>query len=161
MTQESSAGGSGPSMTSPFSHFASFTFPAASQSTTPQPAAQQQVQPPPTQPAFDPFAAFAAAKPAAPATDDEEWNFTSSLPPAAPSKPREHKSLVSDTGLRAEFLAKRVGANNSINIVFSFSNNTAQPITELHFQLAVTKVRLRAPSRTCEYSLLTSRLLAT
>ncbi|EQK97846.1 hypothetical protein G6O67_001261 [Ophiocordyceps sinensis] len=139
MTQESSAGGSGPSMTSPFSHFASFTSPAASQSTTPQPAAQQQVQPPPTQPAFDPFAAFAAAKPAAPATDDEEWNFTSSLPPAAPSKPREHKSLVSDTGLRAEFLAKRVGANNSINIVFSFSNNTAQPITELHFQLAVTK----------------------
>ncbi|XP_044715525.1 VHS domain-containing protein [Hirsutella rhossiliensis] len=127
MTQDSSAGASGPT----------------SQSTTPQPAAQQQPPPPPPppQPASDPFAAFSAPpKPAAAtADDDDEWNFTSSLPPAAPSKPREHKSLVTDTGLRAEFLAKRVGPNNAINIVFSFGNNTAQPITELHFQLAVTK----------------------
>lgn len=149
MTQDSSAGASGPGLTPSFSQFASFTSPAASQSTTPQPAAQQQTQPPPPPPsqhASDPFAAFGAPKPAA---DDEEWNFTSSLPPAAPSKPREHKSLVCDTSLRAEFLAKRVGPNNSINIVFSFGNNTAQPITELHFQLAVTKVRPCLSSPLC------------
>ncbi|PHH88026.1 hypothetical protein CDD83_8086 [Cordyceps sp. RAO-2017] len=141
MTQDSSARGNVPDMASSFSQFASFTSPAASQSTTPQPTTQQQPQPPTLQPAADPFAALASpsATAAKSNNDDDEWNFTSSLPPEAPTKPSEHKSLVSDTSLRTEFLAKRVGAGNAINIVFSFSNNTAQSISGLHFQLAVTK----------------------
>lgn len=151
MTQDSSARGVPPSQTPTFSQFASFTTPVASQSTTPQPAAHQQPQPPAPQPASDPFAALGASYTSPPpkptvSNEDDEWNFSSSLPPEAPTpevptKPREHKSTVSDTNLRTEFLAKRVGSNNSIDIVFSFTNNTAQPISELHFQLAVTKVR--------------------
>ncbi|PNY29469.1 ADP-ribosylation factor-binding protein GGA2 [Tolypocladium capitatum] len=145
MTQGSSARGIAPSQTPPpFSQFASFTTPVASQSTTPQPAAHQQPQPPAPPPASDPFAALGASSTPPPqklpvSSEDDEWNFSSSLPPEAPTKPREHKSTVSDTNLRTDFLAKRVGANNSINIVFAFTNNTAQPISELHFQLAVTK----------------------
>ena len=30
---------------------------------------------------------------------------------------------------------------SSISLLFAFSNNTAQPVSEIHFQLAVTKVR--------------------
>ncbi|EEY23633.1 VHS domain-containing protein [Verticillium alfalfae VaMs.102] len=37
-------------------------------------------------------------------------------------------------------LANRTTANSSaMNIVFAFSNTTAQPVTELHYQVAVTK----------------------
>lgn len=144
MTEDNSAKGNLANQTPPFSQFASFSTPIASQSTTPQPAAQQQPKPPAPQPAVDPFASLAASstppppKPAV-SNDDDEWNFTSSLPPETPSKPREHKSIVSDGNLRTEFLAKRVGPSNSINLHFAFTNNTAQPISELHFQLAVTK----------------------
>ncbi|KJZ72420.1 hypothetical protein HIM_08223 [Hirsutella minnesotensis 3608] len=138
MTQDSTAKGNAPSTTPSFSQFASFTSPTASQSTTPQPPIQQQPQPPAAPPSFDPFAAFSMSK-AVPAVEEEEWNFTSSLPPEAPTKPREHRSIVFNTNLRAEFVAKRVGASNAINIIFAFSNNTAQPVSELHFQLAVTK----------------------
>ncbi|POR34882.1 ADP-ribosylation factor-binding protein GGA2 [Tolypocladium paradoxum] len=154
MTQDSSARGAAPSQTPTFSQFASFTTPMASQPTTPlpttpQPAAHQQPQPPALQPASDPFAVLGASNTPPPpkptvSNEDDEWNFSSSLPseslpPEAPTRPREHRSTVSDTNLRTELVAKRVGANNSINIVFAFTNNTAQPISELHFQLAVTK----------------------
>ncbi|PHH69621.1 hypothetical protein CDD80_6610 [Ophiocordyceps camponoti-rufipedis] len=122
MTQDSSAGGN---LASPFSNFASLTSPAGSKSTTPQP--QSQPSKPHAQPSPQP--------PAAATNDDDEWNFTSSLPPETP--PREHSSLVSDSSLRTEMLAKRQG--NAIRILFSFSNTSAMAISELHFQLAVTK----------------------
>ncbi|CCT67381.1 probable Arf-binding protein [Fusarium fujikuroi IMI 58289] len=123
-----------------------------SQSTTPQPRFQQQ-PPPPSQPASDPFAILGAgnfnsqrASPAPPqpqpaptANDDDEWNFSSALPPE-PSKPKEHQAVVSNTNVKIEMIARRAPGNeNAINIVFAFSNNVTQPIGEFHFQLAVTK----------------------
>ncbi|KAL7905682.1 VHS domain-containing protein [Trichoderma velutinum] len=146
LTQGSTARGAGQNNTPPpFSQFASFTSPPASQSVTPQPNYQQQQQAPP--PAVsNAFASFStgppAPQPAAVSNDDDEWNFSSALPAEqpAPAKPREHKGTAGNSGLRTDFLAKRSTAvSNSINIVFAFSNNTAQPINELHFQLAVTK----------------------
>lgn len=48
---------------------------------------------------------------------------------------------MSNGSLKIDLVANRaVAAAPSINLLFSFSNNTAQPISELHFQLAVTKV---------------------
>ncbi|KFG82342.1 VHS domain-containing protein [Metarhizium anisopliae] len=151
MTQDNSASGNVSNQTPSFSQFASFTSPAASQPGTPQPAVHQQPKPPSYQPASDPFAAVGAAsalasaptpppQPAAVSNDDDEWNFSSSLPPAAPNKPKEHKGTINQGLLRTDFLAGRAtSASNSIHITFAFSNNSAQPITELHFQLAVTK----------------------
>ncbi|KAL7892896.1 VHS domain-containing protein [Trichoderma sp. SZMC 28014] len=145
LTQGSTARGAGQNDTPPppFSQFASFTSPPASQSATPQPNYQQQTSPPPA--ASNAFASFTnnppAPKPAAVSNDDDEWNFSSALPTEqAPAKPTEHKGTAGNSSLRTDFLAKRSTAvSNSINIVFAFSNNTAQPINELHFQLAVTK----------------------
>lgn len=147
MTQNSSA-------QSQVSPFAAFNSPPASSSATPQPAFQQQSAFSPPQPAAaDPFASLggsmnkepaAAAPPPQPtvSNDDDEWNFTSSLPPAAPSKPKQHQATISNTSVRIDFLAGRQDeSSSSMKLSFAFSNNTAQPISELHFQLAVTKVR--------------------
>ncbi|CAJ0551650.1 Ff.00g056290.m01.CDS01 [Fusarium sp. VM40] len=153
MTQDNSARGpvSTPTPPPPFSQFASFSQPV-SQSTTPQPPFQQQPAPP-SQPASDPFAILGASnlnsqraspappqpKPAAVSNDDDEWSFSSALPPE-PSKPKEHQAMVSSTNVKIEMQARRAPGNeNAINIVFAFSNNIPQPIGELHFQLAVTK----------------------
>lgn len=152
MTQDNSARGPVSTPTPPpFSQFASFSQPV-SQSTTPQPPFQQQPAPPP-QPASDPFAILGASnlnsqraspappqpKPAAVSNDDDEWSFSSALPPE-PSKPKEHQAMVSSTNVKIEMQARRAPGNeNAINIVFAFSNNIPQPISELHFQLAVTK----------------------
>ncbi|UKZ49596.1 hypothetical protein TrVGV298_003843 [Trichoderma virens] len=145
LTQGSTARGAGQNDTPPpFSQFASFTSPPASQSATPQPNYQQQQAPPPA--VSNAFASFStgspAPKPAAVSNDDDEWSFSSALPAEqpVPAKPKEHKGIASNSSLRTDFLAKRSTAvSNSINILFAFSNNTAQPINELHFQLAVTK----------------------
>ncbi|KAI6748296.1 hypothetical protein HG530_015576 [Fusarium avenaceum] len=153
MTQDNSARGPVSTPTPPplFSQFASFSQPV-SQSTTPQPPFQQQPAPP-SQPASDPFAMLGASnlnsqraspappqpKPAAVSNDDDEWSFSSALPPE-PSKPKEHQAMVSSTNVKIEMQARRAPGNeNAINIVFAFSNNIPQPIGELHFQLAVTK----------------------
>lgn len=156
LTEESSA--KGPASTStpppPFSAFSAFnSAPSTSQNNTPQPF-QSAFQPPAAAaaaPSSDPFAALASsnfssqpAQPAAPkAADDDEWNFSSALPTETPALPREHKAVVANTGLKIDLLANRTtSASNSINLLFAFSNNTAQPISEVHFQLAVTKVGL-------------------
>ncbi|KAM0285463.1 hypothetical protein ACHAQH_001412 [Verticillium albo-atrum] len=139
-----------------FSNLSSFTSPSASQSGTPQPQANYIFnKPPPPVPASDPFAALGAsfsppqsttpvpaaapAKAPAASNDDDEWSFSSALP-QAPAQPREHKTIISDGGVKIEMLANRNTENSSaMNIVFAFSNNTAQPVTELHYQVAVTK----------------------
>lgn len=129
---------------------------------TPQPPAYSPAfaPPPPSQPANDPFAALgggipssaspapgaapAAAAPPKPtvSNDDDEWNFASALPPSAPSQPKEHRLMVSNNNLRVDMVAGRTSASpNALNISFAFSNNTASQISELHFQIAVTKVR--------------------
>jgi ADP-ribosylation factor-binding protein GGA len=155
MTQDNSARGQVSTPTPPpFSQFASFSQPV-SQSTTPQPPLQQQPAPP-SQPASDPFAMLGAGsitsqraspappqrQPAAASNDDDEWSFSSALPPE-PSKPKEHQATVSNTNVKVEMVARRAPGNeNAINIIFAFSNNVPQPISELHFQLAVTKVSI-------------------
>jgi ADP-ribosylation factor-binding protein GGA len=141
------------------SAFSSFSSPPGSQSITPQPPSHQPAafQPPAAAPAAstaDPFAALTgtpasqSSKGKAPANnDDDEWNFASSLPPTTPGKPKEQRATLNSTGLRVDWVASRSkpGAN-SLTMAFAFSNNLAQPVSELHFQLAVTKVRSLPPS---------------
>ncbi|KUI72411.1 hypothetical protein VM1G_07970 [Cytospora mali] len=139
--------------TDPFSSFDAFnSAPSTSKNNTPQPPKYQQSAFAPPSQAIDPFAALAAPRAAPPQAsapapaasqannDDDEWNFSSALPTETPTLSREHKVLVSNTSLKIDMLANRTtGTSNSINLLFAFSNNTAQPISELHFQLAVTK----------------------
>ncbi|KAG6004010.1 hypothetical protein E4U21_001514 [Claviceps maximensis] len=153
ITGDNSASGNLSNQTASFSQFSSFTSPVPSQSGTPQPSLYQQPKPPPSyQATADPFAAVTSAstptqtptplsqQAAVSNNDDDEWNFTSALPPAMSDKPKEHKGTINQSLLRTDFLAGRTtGASNSIHITFAFSNNSSQPVTELHFQLAVTK----------------------
>lgn len=162
--------GASSSTPDPFSSFNAFnSAPSTSKNNTPQPPKYQQSAFAAPAKAADPFAALssqsfgtgfpttskpatpapapAPAAPAAPAAsvsqgnDDDEWNFASALPTETPALPREHRAVVNNTGLKIDMLANRTTASsNSINLLFAFSNNTAQPISELHFQLAVTKV---------------------
>ncbi|XDG04800.1 hypothetical protein ABKA04_004415 [Annulohypoxylon sp. FPYF3050] len=155
MTQNNSAKGPVSNPTPPpQSPFSSFTSPPmGSQSTTPQPQFSQQSSfsrpPPQKSPANDPFAALAspqfASKPATPkpvpaaaTAEDDEWSFSSALPPE-PSLPKEHQALVKDGPLQIQFVASRQPPQNILHLVFSFSNTTAASINQLHFQLAATK----------------------
>ncbi|KAF9873585.1 VHS domain-containing protein [Colletotrichum karsti] len=158
MTEDNSAKGPMSKTTTPqppsFSQFASFTSPAASQSGTPQPSVMSAFKPPQqaAAPSSDPFAALGspafsskpstpapASQPAPAANDDDEWAFSSALPPEQPSLPKEHRATISESTVKIEMMAGRTGPGNSLNFSFAFSNNSAQPVTELHFQLAATK----------------------
>lgn len=78
----------------------------------------------------------------APAAEDDEWNFASSLPPSN-ALPSTNKVQVLDSQLRIDFVARRVPSSpRQIHIQAVFSNTTTQPIGELHFQVAVEKVIL-------------------
>lgn len=67
--------------------------------------------------------------------NDDEWTFTSSLPDHA------HEVNVVNTSIHVNFLISRPPQlKNAILINSNISNNTTQPITDLTFQLAVTKV---------------------
>lgn len=48
-----------------------------------------------------------------------------------------------DSSLRIEFVARRnaSGGRQQIQVVALFTNTTNQPLNELHFQVAVEKVR--------------------
>ncbi|KAF6837534.1 vhs domain-containing protein [Colletotrichum musicola] len=158
MTENNSAKGpmsnSATPQTSSFSQFASFTSPSASQSGTPQPSVMSAFKPPQQATAStDPFAALGSpafsskpstpAPPAAPAAsaanDDDEWAFSSALPPEQPTLPKEHRATISESTVKIEMMAGRTGTGNSLNFSFAFSNTSAQPVTELHYQLAATK----------------------
>ncbi|KAI0010691.1 VHS-domain-containing protein [Xylariaceae sp. FL0662B] len=155
MTQNNSAKAPASSATPPlFSAFSGFESPPpGSQSNTPQPSQFAFSQPPPQKstPANDPFAALASPqfpskpatpKPAAPVatTDDDEWSFSSALPPEAPSLPKEHTATIKDGPLQINLKATRSPqSTNALSLLFAFSNNTVVPVGDLHFQLAVTK----------------------
>ncbi|KAK3319809.1 VHS domain-containing protein [Cercophora scortea] len=145
-----------PQSSSSFSNFASFTSPPSSQSTTPQPPhSMRSAFASPPRPAADPFAALGsssfsssskpstpvpASAPAAAANDEDEWSFSSALPPEAPPQPKEHRAKVSDTFIQIDLVAtRRVPGAPAIDLLFLFTNKTALPVSELHFQLAVTK----------------------
>ncbi|KAI1644960.1 VHS-domain-containing protein [Daldinia loculata] len=154
VTQHNSARAPSPTPP-PFSPFSGFTSnPAGSQSNTPQLNLSQQSsfsRPPPQKaPApIDPFAALASPqfsskpatpKPAAPpaTADDDEWSFSSALPPES-SLPKELRVDVKDGPLQIHLNAARSRTPSALSLVFLFSNTTAAPISNLHFQLAVTK----------------------
>lgn len=142
----------------PFSPFSGFMSPPpGSQSNTPQPSLTQQSTfpkpPQKTTPANDPFAALgtpqfsskpATPKPAAPAAaaeEDDEWSFSSALPESTYSK--KHNVTVKDSGplvihLQAE---RSPNAPSGLFLRFLFSNTTSTVLSDLHFQIAVTKVR--------------------
>jgi ADP-ribosylation factor-binding protein GGA len=166
LTQSNSAKGQVPTSASPgpFSNFSSLTSAPASKSATPQPPSKQAFSPPSQQQATatDPFAALASLSPTPPAAapaqsapppanDDDEWNFASALPPEQPQLPKEHQVVVSNTGLRIDMAARRAGPSDPpIQLLFAFSNNAAQQLTELHFQLAVTKVCCHLSMWSCD-----------
>ncbi|AEO59899.1 hypothetical protein MYCTH_2308546 [Thermothelomyces thermophilus ATCC 42464] len=153
VTQGNSARGQLPTSSPspvPFSNYSSFTSAPGSQSGTPHPPQRSAFSPPSQSTATtDPFAALSSLSPqppsapaptAAAANDDDEWNFSSALPPETPQAPKEHTAVVSNTSLKLDMIANRtVDTDPSISLLFAFTNNTAQQVTELHFQLAVTK----------------------
>ena len=153
MTQNSSAKSNTASHQG-FSAFASFTSAPTSQSPTPQPPPQSAFSPPLASSEADPFAILsgatsprpAQAKPSA-SNDDEEWSFSSALPPEAPPPPpREHRATVNNSMVKVDMFACRSSAApNAMVVLFSFSNNSAQQVTELHYQIAVTRVRVIPP----------------
>jgi ADP-ribosylation factor-binding protein GGA len=89
---------------------------------------------------FD-FANPAPAPAAAPTAtaDDDEWAFSSALPEGLPA---ENTILVSETSLSILLYAAREPQTPAvITMSISFSSKTDQPISELTFMAAVTKVR--------------------
>lgn len=145
--------------------FSAFNTPA--QSRTPQLSLlqqkkQQQQQQVPKEPASDPFSILnlpgkpvpnplynpasqqkqatnitKASNGASPMDDD--WNFSSALPDDMPSK---SAIIVSQKGIGIAFQVSRRATNETIiDILARFSNRSSNLITELTFQVAVTKVR--------------------
>lgn len=79
------------------------------------------------------------------AAEDDEWNFASSLPQSN-SLPATNQVQVLSSQLRVDFQVRRVqNAPRQIYVKAVFSNATSQPISELHFQVAVEKVRTHSP----------------
>ncbi|KAJ5130800.1 uncharacterized protein N7515_006839 [Penicillium bovifimosum] len=73
------------------------------------------------------------------AAEDDEWDFASSLP-AGNALPSTNKIQVLNSQLRVDFAARRLPTQpRQIHVVAHFSNTTSQPISELHFQVAVEK----------------------
>ncbi|KAK4993375.1 ARF-binding protein [Elasticomyces elasticus] len=65
---------------------------------------------------------------------EDEWTFSSALPDQA------HDLTVTNSSIRTVFHVTRLpGAENVIAIDSRISNNTSQPVSDLTFQLAVTK----------------------
>lgn len=98
---------------------------------TPQPAA-------PSHSMFD--FGIQKAPPAAPAAavDDDEWAFSSALPEGLPS---ENTIMVSETTLGISLHATREPSSPAvITLSLTFSSKTDQPISDLEFAVAVTKV---------------------
>jgi ADP-ribosylation factor-binding protein GGA len=93
-------------------------------------------------PQQDPFASFSQPQIAAPApaaapgvSTDDDWNFASALP----EQPDTSVVQVHSGRIGIDFAAKRNPGQPLINIQARFSNQTQQPISGLHFQVAVEK----------------------
>jgi ADP-ribosylation factor-binding protein GGA len=95
----------------------------------------------------EPSTSTPTSAPAQPRTDeqsqngtvtDDEWNFASSLPEN--TLPSSHRLEVHSSFIKVEFVSRRPGGQESIQIMVRFSNNTGQAVHGLHFQVAVEKV---------------------
>ena len=94
---------------------------------------------------------FASPKPAinnapvAPAADEDEWAFSSALPDAPPSS---NTITVSETSLGIALRAEREPATPTVlKLSITYSNRTDQPITQMEFLAAVSKVLQSGSSR--------------
>lgn len=134
-----------PPAADPFASLVSAS-PRTSTSPVPYPASQSQPSAPASSALLDlaggPSASpQPAANPATAATEDDEWDFASSLPPSN-ALPATNKVQVLNSQLLVDFAARRLpNQPRQIHIVAAFSNTTSQPIGDLHFQVAVEKVR--------------------
>ncbi|KZF24700.1 VHS domain-containing protein [Xylona heveae TC161] len=140
---------------------------SSSQTATPPPALSQQPPAPQPRAAADPFASltsssqrqdspfqfqqhtsatpsgFGFGQPAAPApvqptsaAADDEWTFSSALP----DQPETKEVLVLNSGLQVVLAVSRpAGQNPTLEILARFSNNSAQALSDLTFQVAVTR----------------------
>ena len=70
-------------------------------------------------------------------SQDDEWTFASSLPET--TLPSSNNFTVSSSIVKIEFMCKRTEGSSAVNILALFSNLSSQPVTGLHFQLAVEK----------------------
>ena len=124
--------------------------PFASLNTPPRQASpfqfQQSTKPPPSQPAppqqssgIDLLGMGDSNGTSAPAPVDDEWTFSSSVP----DEPSD--LTVTNSSIKTMFSVKRE-SDSELVIQSRISNNTTQPISDLTFQLAVTKVSLSFPA---------------
>lgn len=77
--------------------------------------------------------------------DDDEWAFTSALPPgsdAVPQSPARNELVILNSNLHVLLEANRpvTMPDGPILVKAKFSNNNGQPIQDLTFQMAVTRV---------------------
>ena len=84
--------------------------------------------------------------------NDDEWTFTSALP----DQPSD--IVVTDSLIKTTFGISR-SADTELTIQSRISNSTAQPISDLTFQLAVTKVCLLPRYHTFCITLLTTYIM--
>ncbi|PGH29870.1 hypothetical protein GX50_07363 [[Emmonsia] crescens] len=68
---------------------------------------------------------------------DDEWTFASALPEN--SLPSTGKVQVLKSSISIDFASSRNAGDQKVHVVVSFSNNTSQPISDLHFQVAIEK----------------------
>lgn len=79
--------------------------------------------------------------------DDDEWAFTSALPPGsetAPPPPARNELVILNSNLHILLEVNRpvTMPDGPILVKAKFSNNNSQPIQDLTFQMAVTRVRV-------------------
>lgn len=77
--------------------------------------------------------------------DDDDWAFTSALPPGsetAPPPPARNELVILNSNLHILLEANRpvTMPDGPILVKAKFSNNNSQPIQDLTFQMAVTRV---------------------
>ncbi|PYI12848.1 VHS domain protein [Aspergillus japonicus CBS 114.51] len=114
---------------------------AGSRQASPLPSGKASSSQPPAGSLLD----LMGSKPAPPANsqikarEEDEWNFASSLPESN-ALPSMNRVQVLNSTLRIEFMARRhPQQTQQIHVVALFSNSSNQPLSELHFQVAVEK----------------------
>jgi ADP-ribosylation factor-binding protein GGA len=80
-----------------------------------------------------------AAVPANGAVPEDDWNFSSALPEEA--QPSSNTIVVADKEIKIMFdVSRRDNVADVVDILAKFSNKSSSTITDLTFQIAVTKV---------------------
>jgi ADP-ribosylation factor-binding protein GGA len=115
--------------------FASITSSHASRQASPF-QFQQSIQPPSVLAAKPPQAPQPSLISTTDSQQDDEWDFASALPVQTVS----HLTLLNSSIQIQWELVKPANSNDIIEIKSKISNNTASPVSQVTFQVAVTKV---------------------